>query len=469
MAGDLLQGALEDNLLCMLCWDEEHAPTLALRLPPEIFSTRAYSRIAEQALGYMERYHRPPGVHLRDLLEGELRRGEEGRFLSQVLDAMDGLREGIQPDYVLGELDRFIEIRKLTQAVSRAADSLHAGDLEDAREALADTGSAASDLKPGVFLHDTDDWLQFLRRDQEGDLFSSGVDVLDERGVRPRRGSLFLIMASAGRGKSFWLRQIAKQAVVEHHKKVLHITLENDLDETLMFYTMAFLGMTSEQVGTLRVPLFEKDELGRFLSLNFNQVTPEVVSPDRRAQIAQALRPYQARGKLFVQWFPTGSLTIGQLSAFLSSLEHTRGFRPDMLVLDYADLMHTDARDLRISTGRLYRDLRGLAGTRDMAVVTATQGNRSSADARVVTTSMIAEDWSKVGTADTVLTYSQTLDERELGLARVLVAKSRRSRDRWIALITQSYATGQFALDSVFMSKLAQSEISRHLGEDEDE
>ena len=104
-----------------------------------------------------------------------------------------------------------------------------------------------------------------------------------------------------------------------------------------------------------------------------------------------------------------------------------------------------------------------------MAVVTATQGNRSSAEAKLVTSSMVSEDWSLVATADTFCTYSQTLDERELGLARILVEKSRRSRDKWLALISQSYGTGQFALDSVYMSKVAQSEIARHVGGDEDE
>ena len=41
-----------------------------------------------------------------------------------------------------------------------------------------------------------------------------------------------------------------------------------------------------------------------------------------------------------------------------------------------------------------------------------------------------AEDYSKIATADTVLTYSQTAQEKRLGLARVFVDKARTEEDK---------------------------------------
>lgn len=468
MSEPLLTGSLEDNVITLLAWSNEHAPIVSLKVAPELYSTRAYQKIARLAVDYLGTYGKPPRAHLRDLLEEDLRRGDEGRFLTQVMDAMDRLHEEMQPEYVLPQLDRFIAQRKLSMVLSKSMDQLHAGDLEAAQETLSQV-EYKTDEQPGVFF-DGADWLKFLDRDPEEETFSSGIDLLDQRDVIPRRRTLFLVIAPTGEGKSFWLRQIAIHNAIILKKKVLFITLENDLDETLQFLTMAALGKSSSDVERLRVPVFDKDKFGRLAQLNFAEVTPDRITPEKKAVIRKALKPLQKRaGRLLVKWFPTSTLTIPMLMSYLDMLAKTQNFVPDMLVLDYIDLMQTDSRDLRISLGNLTKGVRGLAGMRNLAAVSASQGNRQSSEARVVNSNMVAEDWSKIGTADVVCTLSRTLDEKELGIGRVLVAKSRRSRDKWLALISQSYATGQFCLDSVFFDKLSQSEVRRVTGEEKEE
>lgn len=477
-----LTGSLEDNILTMLVWDVNNCATVAMRVDIQLFSTRAYQKIAALAVEYMEKYNKPPRAHMRDLLEAELRRGEEGRFLAQILDAMEQMAPELQSEYVLQELARFVRIRHMTLAVRRAEDHLHVGDLEEAEAALSEAHFEEVEDTPGVWLHDTANWLSFLDRDEEDETFSSGIAVLDERAVRPRRRSVFLVIAPAGRGKSYWLRQIARDNVMGHHKKVLFLSLENDLEDTQQAFTMGFLGETSEHHSsrTVNIPTFERDADGRSVGgTKYAHYTLESLKPERRHEIAKALKPFQKHGKLHVKWFPSGTLTVARLNSYLDYLERTYNFRPDMLVIDYPDLMATDDKNLRISLGRLFVAIRGIAGQRGdfgpdgkrkgMAVVAATQSNRLSADAKVVTAKMVAEDWSKIGTADTVCVYTQTKQEHDLGIARVLVDKSRRSRDKWVAFITQSYETGQFCVDSVFMTKLVQEELGRLAGPEDDD
>ena len=153
--------------------------------------------------------------------------------------------------------------------------------------------------------------------------------------------------------------------------------------------------------------------------------------------------------RFYIREFPTGSLTINDLRAYLDTLEQVEHVVPDLLIVDYADLMKIDGANLRIDTGIIYRELRGIAMERGCALVTASQSNRSSADAKWVREGDIAEDWSKVMTADTILTYSQTVDERKLGLGRIFVAAVRDENDKWACLITQNYQMGQFCLDSI--------------------
>lgn len=469
MPRDQLDGALEDNILTLLCWSDQHASTVAMKVPPDLFSTRAFQEIAVVAVDYLARYQRPPRAHLRDLLEEKLDRGDEGRFLARVVDAMDRLHEELQPDYVLSQLDRFISIRRLTQTINRAADSLHSGDLEAAQEALSDL-EPRRDEHPQAFLDDPDAWLRFLDQDEELETFSSGIDILDERGVRPKRAGLMTVLGPSGVGKSTWLRQLAKHNILLHRKKVLHVTLENDFEDTLQDYTMTILGRSKEEIANLRVPIFRRDSLGRFVSLDYSQITPESISLGKRAIIRKRLEMLTRRaGRLLVKWFPTNTLTMGGLINYLDMLARTEDFKPDMVVLDSAYLMYVDPRDPRIALGTLFKNLRGLAGQRDLAMVTGHQGNRISSSAKVVSGNMVAEDWSIHGTSDVFVTINRTLDEREAGLARILVDKARRQRDKWLALITQSYATGQFCLDSVYFNKLAQDEVARVTGKEDEE
>jgi hypothetical protein len=124
---------------------------------------------------------------------------------------------------------------------------------------------------------------------------------------------------------------------------------------------------------------------------------------------------------------------------------------PDMLIIDYPDLMKMDAKNIRTDTGIIYKELRGLFVRRNIAGVVASQGNRSSMNAKVVRDDQIAEDVSKIATADTVITYSQTEQEKKLGLARLFVSNVRNDEDKYMILISQCYSAGQFALDSTLM------------------
>jgi hypothetical protein len=78
----------------------------------------------------------------------------------------------------------------------------------------------------------------------------------------------------------------------------------------------------------------------------------------------------------------------------------------------------------------------------------------------------IAEDWSLLGTADTAVAYSQSAMERQINLARIYVEACRNAKDKWMAQIVQSYGTGQFCIDSVYMDKSVEDETAR-FGEEE--
>ena len=92
---------------------------------------------------------------------------------------------------------------------------------------------------------------------------------------------------------------------------------------------------------------------------------------------------------------------------------------------------------------------------RNVGVICASQSNRVGASAKLITDIHAGEDFSKIATADTVLTYTQTVMEREMGPARIFVSNSRvGDKDRFIVLISQAYPVGQFVLTSALMTNM---------------
>jgi replicative DNA helicase len=448
-----LGGGIEDNTLTGLCWNDNIAPQIALKVKPPDFSTQVYRRIAEVAFDFLQRHNRCARIHLYDILEDDIKRGNDGRFMYEVLREMETrMAPELNEAFVLSELDKFLAIQHLTKAVNQASDHLQNGQLAEAQEILRKPDLLPHDV-PGIWLRDTDRWLSFMTEEEDVELFSCGIDILDERGVRPQRGELFVLLAASGMGKSWFLINAGKLNVLGGRKNVLHITLENSLDVTTQRYTQSFLSLTSNESKSILVRIFDRPG-GDAAAARLDKDNPafDSIRGLSRIALAQRLKPYQGRGQLLVKHFPTGSLTIGMLVAYMDALERVEHFTPDLVILDYMTLMRVDPRELRASIGQLARDLRGLASMRNFALLTVAQGNRLSRTASIVTSGNTAEDWSIVQTSDTFITYSQTQSMRQLGVANILVEKARNARDKWMAMVTQAYEIGQFCLDSNFMT-----------------
>lgn len=464
MSGSQINGALEDNLLTLLCFSAECAAEISLRVPLSLWSTRYYRWIAEHAANYLERYSRPAGTHIRDLLEDRIKKGDEGKLILRAIDEMERLYPELQAQYVLERLDFFLEKRKLTQSIEEAIASLDKDDLTKAKEALfANPPTPAG--SSGIWMHEPEQALRFLEVNEE-DFFSSAIDALDKRGVRPARKTMMLLIGKKKSGKSWWLINVGKSNIL-YRKRVLHITLEMPEEQVAGRYLQSLfaLAMSEDDVVSMKIPRFRLSDVGGFEGIDYEELIAKSLTKLPKKVIRDRIETLRSRPYIFVKEFPTGTFTIGQYRALLDSLEKRHRFVPDLVLLDYPDLMDISADSQRIDTGRTYRNLRGVAMQRNHALVTVTQANRKGEDAKLLRSKDIGEDYTKVQTADTILTYSQTRAEKERGLARVFVEAARTVADEYITLVSQSYGTGQFALDSVVMGSKVREALQLATGE----
>ena len=84
-----------------------------------------------------------------------------------------------------------------------------------------------------------------------------------------------------------------------------------------------------------------------------------------------------------------------------------QGKKPDVIIVDYADLLRGHGQEKRHELEGIYEDLRGMAGEYEIPVWTASQANRSALEEDIIDASKISESYGKVMVADFVLSLSR--------------------------------------------------------------
>ena len=447
-----LSGALQENVLCLLVFNAEHAPLIRSLVPVEAFDSRFYRDIATKAIDYFDSFGEAIGEHIADELEDELN-GEDKRkadIYERLLNRLFTAQEGINAKYVLSRLREFVKAQALKGSIMEASRLLLDGDLEAAEQEL-DKGmrKRVDAFDPGIDLTNPEQALRFF--DDIDEVFPTGIKTLDRLGVGPGRGQLFLFMAPPKRGKTWLMVSMGVNAMMRRFK-VLHITLEMSENLTSKRYMQAMFSMTSKPYPK-GIEYHKFDTTGKEMALRTIALDDLPNMKQENARELLAAKIARMRVPIRVKGFPTGSLTIGNLRTFMIMLERTHNFVPDIVLLDMLNLMKINPARMREELGAMAKEFRGLMVEFNCAGVATIHANRSSAKAKMVDEQHIVEDWSVIGTADTVVTFSRTDAEKELGLARLTVTNARSEEDRFSVLISQSYEMGKFSMDSMLLPR----------------
>jgi len=447
---DNLNTSLQENILTMLVFSDKHINLLVNNLNVDLFDNVYYKRIAELSINFYRKFNTPPKGHIADLLERELKNPDKQEIYERILVNIYESYDTLNESYILSELDKFIRIQNLKQSIKKAFELLQYGKVDEVESLLEESRKKRIELfNPGiVFRHDNPEIFTKLETNEE-DLIFTGIEVLDKLEHVPTRKELYILMASPGKGKSWFLVHLAKAALLQR-KKVLHISLELGEGRLIQRYFQALFGIATKPVDLqLQNALFETDSFGNISRIKFNQIPhvrnlkEEGIEDFLKSKMEELIKP-----QLIIKEFPTGSLSIQKLRAYLDNLEGYYNFIPDIILLDYLDLMDIDVDKLRIDLGRTAVELRGIAIERNLAMVTVAQSNRAGEDKAWLTRKNLGEDYSKVKTADVLITYNQLKHEKANGLARLFIDKGRNNRDGDAILISQNYSLGQFCLDS---------------------
>lgn len=448
-----LSGALQENVLTLLCFSDQYAALIRHAVTPRTFESAPFRDVAEHAIDFIDRYKEPIKEHLADELE-DVVRGDDRRKAATYERLLKNLYEShasINGEYVMTQLRAFVRQQNLKVGLLAAVEALEDG-RPDAAEVEMQRALARqiNVFQPGLNFSKPE-VVRSLLEDYEEPGFDLLIPEFDKRGIIPRRKELLVFMAPRGRGKSWFCVHAAKAAIMQRWS-VLVVTLEMSEKRYAVRFLQSFFGVSTRDAQT-RVARLVHDRRGNLQDVVYEMVDTMTLREDgAKAELASRMqREFRRRKPLMIKQFPTNSLKLDELRAYLDGLARHEGWTPDLLIVDYPDLMAHDPKNKRIEVGMIVEGIRGLCVERNMAGIVPTQGNRESEKAKTVTNDMAAEDISKIATADVVLTFSQTRQERRLGLARVLADKVRNEEDKVMVLLTQAYGIGQFALESTRM------------------
>jgi replicative DNA helicase len=453
---DALTRTLQENLITLLCYDDEQGKIVANMLNIELMEGD-YRMIAERAIEYWRQYEVAPSDHTADLFANELedKHNRRGNTIRRLLRAMIALSETVNTKYVMNQLRDHTRLQRFKSAIVESAEKINnieqlaLPEIEELWSNLLRTREM--DFMAGTRLNDISKVLARLK-ELETD-FRIGIPELDRRHIVPQRGKLLLIGGAAGRGKTWALIHIGKQALMDR-KKVIHFSCEIDEEEVIGRYWQSIFSV-SKRREPIDITEFEvsADELTGFERKAYK---PTFAIEDDTAgmELNSHWEHMGAKGKnLIVKRFKPNELTANAIRAYLDTLEMVEGFVPDMMIFDYLGLMKKDPKNIRGSMSINCEELRGICIDRNLAGVTAHQLSKAGELAVIAKGTHLAEDWSIMGTCDTVITYSCTDLEFEYGLGRMYVAKARSDQDRFAIVITQSYKVGQFCLESMYLHR----------------
>lgn len=246
-----------------------------------------------------------------------------------------------------------------------------------------------------------DEELRFI--DKKENFISSGWKYLNELlGGGYGEGRLVTFIGPAGAGKSSLLVGSGVGALLQG-RTVVHYTLE--LDEL---------------------------DVARKYDACLTDIEINSITGSKSKVLSTLKQKLPADAKLIIKEYPMKSASIQTIQSHLSRLK-LKGITPHVVIIDYGDLLRnveTSFREeKRNGLEAIWQDMKALAQTLKIPVVTATQTNRTGYGADIIMPDQVSEDFSKIMTADIIITLARNMQQKIAGMGKMYLAKNRQGKD----------------------------------------
>ena len=383
--------SFQSKIIASLMSDLKFIQTISDILEPNMFDSDSNKWLVRAIREYYYEYKKQPTLEVVKYKIDEI---DNDILKSGVIEKLRDVWKNIEAtdlEFVQSETLDFCKNQTLKSAILESVDMLENKNYDGIKSIIDDAMKAGTTRDLG---HDYIPSLETRLSESARITVKTPWDVINDitdGGLGP--GELGVVVAPAGIGKS-WTLQALGSDVVKSGKTVVHYSLELNENYVGLRYDSIFSGVTTSNIK------YHKEEVEKKIS--------------------------KLPGKLLIKYFPTKAASVQTLGAHLKQIELS-GVKIDIVIVDYADILMPTGnfREKRHAIGNIYEDLRGLAGELEIPIWTASQANRSALEEDVIGADKVAEDYSKVMTADFVMSMSRKVEDKIANTGRFHVIKNR--------------------------------------------
>lgn len=391
--------SFQEELAFLILDDREFSDRMLEVLNVEFLEFKYLQVFIRKIFEYKKKYTAHPSYEImKTVLKSDI--SEENEVLQQQirdyyvrsLASMDILANA---EYVKDKALDFCRKQKLREAMIKSTSLLQNSSFDEISKLINDALKAGAESNEGYkFIEDFEERYEVINRST----ITTGWDKIDDivSGGAGRK-ELGVVIAPTGCGKSMVLVHLGS-AALKAGMKVVHYTLE--LAETVIAkrYDSCLTGFP---LNTLN---------------------------DHKDAIWKQIQDY--KGTLIVKEYPTKTASTNTIRAHLTKLIQT-GFQPDMIIVDYADLLRTTSqrKEKREELETIYEELRAIMQENNVVGWTASQTNRTGLESEIITMQSISEAFNKCFVADFIFSVSRTTEDKQTNGGRIYIAKNRNGPD----------------------------------------
>ena len=469
-----------------------------LRLP--------YARsVATWCMEYFKEYNCAPGKHIQDLFLVHKSTDPDPDRMQLVEQFLAGLSEEYETaqtfnvEYILDKTELHFRKVALEALQQKLIQSVAGGRVEDAEALIAGFDRVTRPKSVGINpVSDPQIIAKAFSKESGEQMFSLPGDLGRMIGHFERK-MFTMVVGPMGRGKSWWLQEIALRALFSGFH-TLFVSLEMSESQMTRRIQHNLTGLPKEKwAGEIHVPVFDckHNQTGECKNVNrtgtrqlmdSNSQMPEYGSEQTGYKICTACR--EQKGFEPAVWYktekkdsisisraitkgqalastllrggrfklitpPPNSLNVSGLRTMLDNWEYYEGWIPDVIVTDYADKFAPEDSYVKEYRHRIYQSVlahKALAMERNCFVVSGSQSNTGRDDNKRVRSGDFAEDIRKKAEIDIAFSLNQLPEEKQKGMMKIAAMKIRDDDFDVLreCLVLQQLKIGRPYLDSYY-------------------
>lgn len=438
---------------------------------PEFFELPYATLIAEWCFGYYDLYKKAPNAYIEDLFMNWTKTDPDDDieklvavFLSHMSKDFER-SEKFNHAFLMDEAIKYLNTRAYTVLAAELRQCITANQPEEAERLLNSFKAVEKALGEGVDPFNNKEVILNAFSAKQEPLFRVPGKLGKLLNDEFTRDSFVAFMGPEKRGKSFWLMYFAFMA----HKAGCNVAFfqAGDMSENQMVRRqMIYLAQKSDlpkYCNELYIPILDcvhnqSDECGKRqrkgtfgidtsgeFEFDPNYAACSVCSKDKNSYDYKGAVWYKKRdpvkplspreayeinqkylkryrtGVFKLSTHPARHLNVAGIKQILEKWERTEEFVPDVILIDYADIMAPEkgSNEFRHQQNETWMALRGLSQQKHACVITATQASASSYSKESVGREDFSEDKRKYAHVTAMFALNQTQEEKKKGLMRI--------------------------------------------------